>query len=295
MKVLKEIVIVILSIVSFVCLVGYLFLFSTQNIISAQNVAKAIEHVEIKELIGDEGVAELDKSLKESGLPEGMAENILDNKELKSIIGEYTSDIFSSILLSDEVTTIDSKKVAKDLNNIVDIVVKEARKNGMEISNEDVAKAHEEINNNSEQIVSDVNKSIIDAKETIENDPENEYLAKALKKARVAYRNKNVYLIVSIVCVVIACLLKIKEYEFVPYLRNIGLTFGILLVMIGSSFAAIIDVIKVSIGEYEDVLGGFVKSVPNTFLLTGLLCIAIGIICLVGYIYIKKNYDNNNN
>ena len=290
MKALKEILIVILSIVAFVSMLGFLFLFSTQNIISKQNVANVVERVEIKGLIGEEGITELDESLKESGLPEGMAEDILDNKEFKRIVGEYTSEIFNSILLSEEVTTIDSKEFAKDLNDIVDIVVKEARNSGVEIEDKDIKSAHEEITKNSEEIVSEVNNSIIEAKKSIEENPDS--IAAALKTVRRAYKNKLIYLVVTITCIVISCLLKIKNFEFVSYLRNIGLTYGIILIMIGSSIKTIVDAVKVNIGEYEDIISGVVTTVPNTFLVTGVTSLVIGISCLIGYIYIKKNNAN---
>ncbi len=291
MKVLKEILVVILSIVSFISLVTYLFLFSTQNILSKKNITNLIEHVEIKEVVGEESITELNKALKESGLPENFAEDILNNKEFKGIVGEYASDVFSSILFSDEAVTIDANDFASDMNEIVDIVAKEAKNNGVKIDEKDLKKAHEEINKNGEQIVSEVNRMIVEAKESIEKDPENQDLAVVLSTTKNTYNNKNIYLIISIVCIVLSILLKIKNFAFISYLRNIGITFGILLALIGLSFNGIIDFIKASIDENIDMIEMAIKTIPDTFLVTGGCFIIVGIICLVGYIFIKKN-DN---
>lgn len=293
MKVLKEILVVLLSIVSYVFLFGYLFLIGTQNIISKDNIAKLFEHVEIKEIIGEEEFNELNNSFIESGLPDGMVEDILDNKEFKEFVGKYTSDIFSSVLLSDEVILVDAEEVTKDLNNVLDIVIKEAKNNGVEISDSEIKQAHEELNNNIDSLVEDINNNIKDAKREVENSAEDEQVVEMLNVVRNTYKHKTIYLVISVVCIIVSCILKANKLAIASYMRSIGLAFGILLLVIGGALTAIIDLIASSLEEYGSVVSASLKTISNTYLIGGIACLVIGIISIVGIIYIKKQKSEN--
>lgn len=289
MRVLKEIFVVLLVIISFLLLSTYITLANTSMIISKENMKNISNDLKINSLIDEDTKKELNSSLVKYGLSENYLDKILNNNELKEEVFDILSDTINSFLEDGTIPDINSNKLNIALNNCIDIVVNEARNDGVKINEKEIKSIKQEITNNIDEVTAEINKVKDEFTKSLEEDAEMRNINYFITSTRKVYSNKYWYLIGALVCIMIAVLLKIKEFKFIGLLKNIGIVFGIIYLIFGGLFNIIFKLLSSTIPEVATLLNASLAIISKTYFITGIVLFIIGIILAIVYKIIKKN------
>lgn len=281
MKFLKGLLVTICVTCATVFFMSFVFLYSASKMLSKNNITKIVKEVDVEEFV-DDSMSNINVSLDEIGLPEEYAKKMLKNEKLQNLVGEYVTNIFNSILIDEKLEKINPEELSSTLKESVDIVIAEAKKDGVTNINEnDVQKIYQTIDDNAQLVADVVEENIDEINEEFQNNGN-----ELINIVKTIYRVKYLFLIGFVIFLLLACLLKIKEHKYIKFLRNISFTYGTILLL----FCLFINVFGnlVNGSEIKTIVDVCIGTLNYVLIIIGLILVIIGIILIVINNILKK-------
>ena len=229
LNLIKTTISLILGIVSFIFIILYTMLNTTENLISKENIVNTIKNIDIVEIIGEDNKQEVYAILEKAEIPTEYIDVMLEDEKLKETVGEYVALSFEYVLSDKEIPAIDEEELTNALLESFDKVIDEAENHQIEVSTYLSTKDQELIREKIKYYVPEVVAQIPAAQEFIENQiSQDENLLEAqrkleefnqmIDKIQVIYSYKNMLLIGALLPLLFIIFMKYKKFNFIKWL-----------------------------------------------------------------------------
>lgn len=202
---------------------------STEFLVKENIVKNLIVDIDVKDLVGESSYQEINDLLEKSGIPKEYVDYVVENEDIKEYLGEYASTAIDSVLYEKDLPKIDEKQLTDLLINSFDAIVESVNKNEInvdkKVTDKDIKKVHDTINEYVPKIV----KEIPDIEELIGEELEEsaEYqetreninqLTDGIELVKKAYSQKYVLVIMIVVGLALIVLMKSKSPKLINWL-----------------------------------------------------------------------------
>lgn len=282
----------------------YFILNIVGKLVAKENMINMIKNIDIVDVIGEDAKNEIYTSLEEAGIPKDYVDSMLENEEIKEMIGTYVSESFDYLLGSKEVPTLSEEEVSNFLHKSFDVAVKEAENNSIQVNEylnkEEQQKVHDKIDSYIPQIM----EKLPEAEEFIsgqieENEKVNEMqnnmneLQRNLEKFQNIYQKRNAFLISSIVLMILIIALKFSKLKFIGWFIFLGTLCSINFICIASGITFVFNnIITNDIMTFKSIIDPSIKLIEsfywNAFMISFVLTIILIGTKIIIAIYRKK-------
>lgn len=281
MKFLKGLLVTICVMVATLFFISFIFVYSTSKILSKNNITKIVKKIDVGEFV-DDSMSDINVSLDEIGLPEEYAKKMLKNEKLQNLVGEYVTNIFNSILIDEKIEKINPKELSSTLKESVDIVIEEAKRDGITNINEDeVEQIYQTIDENAQLVADVVEENLDEINDEFKNNGN-----ELINIVKTIYKAKYLFLLGAVIFLLLSCLFKIKKHKYIKFLKNISFTYGTILLL----FCLFINVFGnlVNSDSVKPIVDVCISTLNYGLIIIGLIFIIIGIILTIINNMLKK-------
>lgn len=278
-NIISKVLSFILSITLFLGIVLYLVLTISTKVLTKENVKELVEYSNINEMLGDNLSDSLYSIADDNNIDRGIIDGVVNSKEFKELLGEYSGSVVENILYGNEIKKITSTEIVNIVEKNLDTAANEM---GYTLSKEQKEGILNEVDKVAKEAIANID---------IEGNMTNEALNN-IKVIRTIFSDtiKIVILVILIVIIVIIALINWSTYKFAIWI-------GIPTAISGAIFTALGYALgnMITITNYPQAFTDFIaKDISVIFSKSGVITLVIGIIEVVYYKAMKKFLSKGN-
>ena len=236
---LKGFISTIISIILIPIIMVFIVYLSTRNMVSKQGVRDFFKEVRLSDvLINSNGDytsfgKDIRDELVEAGIPAETIDEFINSEQISDFFSDYTGDILGYIIYDSSLDDVNASDISKLVNDNIDDIVDELRKNKVDGYEELTDERVNEIKGEIDNLAQEVDKKLPDIKKEVDDSD----FATAIKIIRVIYSDAMVmvFIVVIAILALLIVLLNLKNFRYGIWLGVISILASLPFVIIGNA------------------------------------------------------------